>query len=289
MLSAQPFRKTCLYRGGAREVGMTRFRLLPLLLLTLLPIAVAATPPSLVLTHVTVIDATGAAARPGQTVVITGNRIAEIGAAAAIHTPKGAQVVDATGKFLIPGLWDMHVHWGQKDYLPLFLANGVTGIRIMWGDPEHHEWRRQVEAGELLAPHMFVASTLIDGPKPFWPGSISVSNEAEARQAVVQAKQSGADFVKVYSFLPREEYFAIADESRRQEIPFEGHVPIGVSAEEASRAGQKSIEHLFGILPACSTRSADLLEAAQADLVDDAQIPPAQQPAGEHQPGVLHR
>jgi imidazolonepropionase-like amidohydrolase len=252
---------------------MTKFRLLPLLLLALSPVATAATPPALVLTHITVIDATGAAAKPDLTVVITGNRIAEIGSATTTHIPKGAQVIDATGKFLIPGLWDMHVHWGQKDYLPLFLANGVTGIRIMWGDPEHLEWRRQVEAGELLAPHLFVASTLIDGPKPFWPGSISVSNEAEARQAVVQAKKAGADFVKVYSFLPREEYFAIADEARRQEIPFEGHVPIGVSAEEASRAGQKSIEHLFGILPACSTRSADLLEAAQADLDDDVAAP----------------
>jgi hypothetical protein len=222
---------------------------------------------ALVLEHVTVIDATGAPARPNTNVVIANGRIAAIGER--VRIPEDAQIVDATGKFLIPGLWDMHVHWGDTDYLPLFLANGVTGIRIMWGSPINYEWRSQSASGQLLAPHLVIASPLIDGPKPFWPGSISVSTEAQAREAVDQAKQRGADFVKVHSFLPREEYFAIADESKKQDIAFAGHVPIAVSAEEASDAGQKSFEHLLGILPACSTRSEELADAARADLADD--------------------
>ena len=110
-------------------------------------------------------------------------------------------MLDAAGKFLIPGLWDMHVHWYDRGYLPLFIANGVTGIRVMWGSDEHHCWREQIEKGELIGPRMVIASPIIDGPKPFWPGSVSVSGEADARQSVLRAKSDGADFMKVYSFL----------------------------------------------------------------------------------------
>lgn len=220
----------------------------------------------LVIAHVTVIDATGGPARPGTTVVVLGNRIAALGADEKIAVPKAAHVVDGTGKFLIPGLWDMHVHLNYKDYLPLFIANGVTGVRVMWGQPQHHEWRKQIEAGSLLGPHMKIASPIIDGPNPYWPGSISVKNEAQARQAVAMSKRYGADFVKVYQFLPRDLYFDIADESKKEGIPFEGHLPVTVTAEEGSRAGQKSFEHLVGVLPASSTRSEELFQAAQADF-----------------------
>ena len=139
----------------------------------------------------------------------------------------------------------------------------------MSGQPLHHQWRKEIEAGTLLGPRMVVASQIVDGPTPLWPGSISVANESQARQAVDQAKQAGADFIKVYTFLPRDAYFAIADEAKKQRIPYERRVPLSVTAEEASRAGQKSFEHLTGILPACSTRSEELTEAARADLAED--------------------
>jgi Amidohydrolase family/Tetratricopeptide repeat len=221
----------------------------------------------LVLTHVTIIDGTGSPAQPDMAVVITGKRISEIAPSKKIRMPKGAEIVPENGKFLIPGLWDMHVHPHGKEYLPLFIANGVTGIRIMWGNAENHDWRKEVDAGTLIAPHMLIASPIIDGPRPFWL-SVSVHNEPEARDAVVKSKQAGADFVKVYTFLPREEYFAIADESKKQGLPFVGHVPMSISAEEASIAGQKSIEHLTGILAACSTRSEELNQASKDDLVE---------------------
>jgi imidazolonepropionase-like amidohydrolase len=228
-----------------------------------------AKPTVLVLAHVTVIDATGAPAKPDVTVIITGDRITQMGRSAEVHIPKEAPVVDATGKFLIPGLWDMHVHWYDQDYLSLFIANGVTGVRVMFGAALHHQWRKEIEAGQLLGPRMVIASEIVDGPKPFWPGSISVANESQARQAVDKVKQDGADFVKVYTFLRRDAYFGIADEAKKQGIPFEGHVPLSVSAEEASRAGQKTFEHLTGILSACSTRSEELAQAAQADLAEE--------------------
>lgn len=226
-------------------------------------------PTPLVLTHVTLIDMTSEAAKPDMTVIISGNRIQQVGKSRSTPIPKYAEVVDANGRYMIPGLWDMHIHWYEQDYLGLFIANGVTGVRIMSGQPLHYEWRKEIEAGRLLGPRMMIASEIVDGPKPFWPNSISVKNATEARQAVDQIKQQGADFVKVYSFLPRDAYLAIAEESKKQGIAFEGHVPLSVTAEEASRAGQKSIEHMTGILEACSSKRDEIFSAAQADLADE--------------------
>jgi imidazolonepropionase-like amidohydrolase len=202
---------------------------------------------SLVLTHVTVIDVTSGTTKPNMTVVITGDRISQVEEASKVVTPPGATVVDAAGKFLIPGLWDMHVHWYIRDTFSLFIANGVTGIRQMFGNSELLRWREDIAKGSLLGPRMLVASPIIDGPQPVWPNSIVARNEDEGRKAVRNVKQWGADFVKVYSLLPRDAYFAIADEAKRQGLSFVGHVPSSVSPAEASDAGQKSIEHLTGI------------------------------------------
>ncbi len=214
----------------------------------------------LVFTHVTIIDVTGAPVKSDMTVVIDGNRISELGPSTKLRVPEDAQVVDATGKFLIPGLWDMHVHWFgyDKAFLQLFPINGVTGVRIMWGAPIHFAWRKEIEEGTLLGPRMAIAGNILDGPKPIWPGSAAISNEREAREAVRSTKEQGYDFVKVYSLLQRKAYFAIAEEAKKQGIPFAGHVPNFITVAEASAAGQKSIEHLTGILAACSSREEEL-------------------------------
>lgn len=221
---------------------------------------------ALILKHVTVIDATGSAPQKNMTVVLTNDRIAAFASKVNERRYTNAKIVDATGKFLIPGLWDMHVHWEDKDYLPLFIANGVTGIRIMWGFPVHHEWRTEIEKDTLLGPRLYIASAIVDGPNPVWPGSVVASNAVDGRQAVKNAKAEGADFVKVYSLLSRDAYFAIADEAKKEGIPFVGHVPMSITAQEASMAGQMSIEHLDGILNACSSRQTELLKSAQAML-----------------------
>ena len=212
---------------------------------------------SLVLTHVTIIDVTGGVPKPDMTVVITGDRISQVEEAGKVVAAPGATVVDASGKFLIPGLWDMHVHWYIRDTFTLFLANGVTGIRQMFGNSDLLRWRQDIAKGSLLGPRMIVASPIIDGPRPFWPTSIAVSNEDEGRKAVRDVKKSGADFVKVYSLLPRDVYFAIADEAKRQGLSFAGHVPNSVSPAEASDAGQKSVEHLTGMRARAEARAPD--------------------------------
>jgi hypothetical protein len=216
---------------------------------------------TLIFTHAAIIDTAGGPKKTDMTVFITGDRITEIKKTGKVRPPKGAQVIDATGKFLIPGLWDMHVHWYDERYFPLFIANGVTGMRIMWGDPDHFKQREEISKGSLIGPRMIIASPIVDGPRSVMADSISVSSEAEARQAVRHVKEMGYDFVKVYQLLPREAYFAIADESKKLGIPFAGHIPSSISATEASNAGQRSVEHLgggLGILLTCSNKEEEL-------------------------------
>jgi hypothetical protein len=177
-------------------------------------------------------------------------------------------VVDATGKFLIPGLWDMHAHTITKEsFFPLYLANGVTGVRDMFNPlAKFDEWRREIKEGKILGPRINASFTIVDGPKPIWPLSISAANEDEGRRAVLSLKGRGADFVKIYSLLPRSAYFAVADEAKKQGMTFAGHVPESVSAGEASDAGQKSIEHLTGVPLAASSREDEIRTKTLAAL-----------------------
>jgi len=196
------------------------------------------------LVHVTVIDGTGAKPRRGQTVLITGDRIAAVGSDAGMRLPAGTRTIDGAGRFLIPGLWDMHVHAGSRSYLPLFIASGVTGIRLMDGASEYHRWREEVEAGAVAGPRMVIASAIMDGPKTYFSDHVVLSNAEEARAAVRKARQEGAEFIKVHDQVPREAYFALIDEARRQRLPVAGHVPLSITPSEASDAGQVTIEHL---------------------------------------------
>jgi imidazolonepropionase-like amidohydrolase len=194
----------------------------------------------LTLTHITVIDVVHGRIRPNATVRIESD---------------SSQTIDARGKFLIPGLWDMHTHVpddvvGRDAYLPLFVANGVTGIRVMEGSPELYRWRDAVARGEIFGPRMVVASPIIDGRQSFLPDAVKVATADEARAAVRNAKRSGADFIKVYDSLSPEEYSAIIEESRHEKLPVAGHVPRSVGVADVSRAGQTTIEHMMGIAAA---------------------------------------
>jgi imidazolonepropionase-like amidohydrolase len=223
---------------------------------------------TLAFVHVTMIDATGSPAQPDMTIIVEGRRIVEIGTSASANVPKTARVVDAHDKFLIPGLWDMHVHEIFGDWIPedekvtplLFVANGVTGVRDMGGDLEPlKKWRSRIAAGEMLGPRMIIAGPMLDGPVPAFPSSAPVKDAADGRRIVDQLKANGADFVKIQSLVPRDGYFAAADEAKKQGIVFAGHVPDAVRAIEASNAGQKSIEHLTGVFEGCSSVEAELM------------------------------
>src|SRR5580704_741984 len=219
-------------------------------------------PPSLAITHVTLIDATGGAPQPDMTVFLADEQIAAIGPSNSVFIPRATKTFDATGKFLIPGLVDMHVHLtgageptGSREFiLPLLLANGITTVRDMGGNLESLiALRHEIEHGQLQAPRIFFAGPYLDGQPPFFQPSLVVTNSAEATADVHSLISQGADFIKVQSNLSRDAYFAIADVCRREHIIFVGHVPDHVTAAEASDAGQKSIEHLTGVLRACSS------------------------------------
>jgi hypothetical protein len=225
---------------------------------------------TLVIRNVTIIDATGAAPRPGMSVGIENGQIKAI--KKSIKAKKGDDVVDATGKFLIPGLWDMHVHLSSPDiFFPLLVANGITGVREMFtGIPIQtiREWRKRAGVPRIYAPGFLDGPMMLNNGQPP-PGAFAVADPEQARLAVRALAQSGVDFLKVYNSIPRDAYFAIADEARAIGIPFAGHVPEAVSTGEASDAGQLSEEHLINILLDCSTNADELRAARIATMTSD--------------------
>jgi hypothetical protein len=209
----------------------------------------------LAITHVTVVNAADTP-RPDQTVVVRGRRITAVGASAEVPVPRGARVVDGRGRYLIPGLWDMHVHAFSAGFArfagPLFVAYGVTGVRDMgWFVDSARHWQIQVALGRVVGPRVVVGGRL-DGPDNRAPWVARAANASQARHAVDSLHRAGADFIKVYSALPREAYFAAADAARRAGVPLAGHVPYAVDVVEAMAAGQRSIEHEDDLLRSCS-------------------------------------
>jgi imidazolonepropionase-like amidohydrolase len=223
----------------------------------------------LVITHVTVIDATGADPRPDVTVIVADEKIQVIAPSRTVQPPRNAQVIDATGKFLIPGLTDFHLHLtgagepnGSRDFfVPLLLANGITTVRDMGGYLQSLvPLRKEIRSGKRIGPEIIFAGPYLDGDPPSFQPSLVVTNATQATDDVQSLVAQGVDFIKVQSILSRTAYFAIADAAKQQHITFVGHVPDRVTAAEASDAGQKSIEHLTGVLRGCSSAEPRLME-----------------------------
>ena len=209
---------------------------------------------TIVFTDVGVVDVRGGSMRPHQTVVVRNALIERVGPAAETTPPAGARVIDGAGKFLIPGLWDMHVHLnGDGGILGLFLANGITGVREM-GDSfaPLAEARRLITSGQWDGPRMILSGPMLRGPQSpadkSGGGSRVVRTPDEARQAIEELDALGVDFIKIQDFLSRETFYAIAQAAREHRKKFAGHVPVDVSPVEASDAGEYSIEH-FDFLP----------------------------------------
>jgi len=223
---------------------------------------------SLVFTHVTIVDVASGALEKEMYVIVTGDRIEQVGTKHHVKIPKDGKIIDATGKFMIPGLWDMHVHSffddrgkaGRDVTLPLFIANGVTGVRDMGSDLEPVlAARKEIEEHRLLGPRMIISGPMLDGPKSTYKSAIPIATSEDGRRAVDMLKSRGVDFIKIQSYVPREAYFAIVEECKKQNMIFVGHVPDSIRGSEAVNAGQKSLEHLIGIFEASSTVEDDLL------------------------------
>jgi len=212
------------------------------------PASFVAQPGDTAFTDVSVVPMTSDGALAHHTVVVRGDRIVAIAPASAITVPAGAKVIDGTGKWLMPGLADMHVHtWSDSD-LTLFLAAGVTTIRNMFGSEQTLGWRDEIARGERLGPTIVTAGPIIDGDPPIWPGSAVLAKPDDAERIVAEQKAKGYDFLKPYSRLSREGYEALAAAAKRHGMVLAGHVPGTVKLAGALAARQKSIEHLDGWL-----------------------------------------
>jgi cytosine/adenosine deaminase-related metal-dependent hydrolase len=216
---------------------------------------------------------------PHQTVVVTGGRIAQVGRSTSVKVPLGALKITGTGRYLMPGLADMHVHLirslpNVKSQSPpsdnsshptviptsastdherenqafglLFIANGVTTVRNMWGDPAVDAFAKQVDSGDVLGPHIYSTGPITDGSPLTWEGSRVVETQSQADAAVNEDKAAGYIALKVYNGLSAEAYHWLVSAARAQNLPVVGHVPDTVGLRGVIAARQDSIEHLDG-------------------------------------------
>jgi len=216
-----------------------------------------------VITHVTVIDGTGAEPRRDQTVILTDGRIGAIGSSRDLGVPRGARLVDGTGKYLLPGFWDLHVHlhFGTPDVLPVFVANGVTGIRELdMPIPEMAQIRARARSGSLLAPRIVAAGKMIEAlevkasltqappvmSEYALADRVFVDSAEEARRVVRELAALGPDWLKHHNATKRAVFFAVLDEAKKAGLRVAGHFPVGekVTLREVADSGQATIEHL---------------------------------------------
>jgi hypothetical protein len=194
------------------------------------------------------------------TVVISDNRISSIKKTASIKLSGTNKIVDGNGKYLIPGLWDMHTHFLNEPYTrsvfyPLFIANGITGVRVMAADcfepcdepdmsiVQHRVLQNEIKQGKLLGPKSILASYYINGALRGESTVLKPRTEKHGRELAQLLKQRNVDFIKIYDELTPEAYHGITDEAKKLNLEFAGHTPISLKSSEVSKAGQKSIEH----------------------------------------------
>ena len=225
---------------------------------------------SITLSNVNLIDVTDGSVKSDVYILIENGRIKRIDKIRPTY-PATIALVDCRGKFVIPGLWDMHTHtWNSKNFFPLLIANGVTGIRDMFSNMDSVRfWRRQAKTNELLAPVIYGSGPIVDGPKPVWPGSVALSNPHRVSAVIDSMKLNlGVDFIKVYSLLSKATYLKIAEECKRQGLAFDGHIPNEVTVLEAAQAGQRSQEHLLGFIAESSDSAAYIGRLSRKEITD---------------------
>jgi len=222
-----------------------------------------------VINNVTVLTMDEGRVLSGATVVVVDDRITYAGTPAGAPTPGNIDnVIDGTGKYLMPGLAEMHGHlpstnWSrerQERILFLYLAGGVTTVRGMLGDPIQFELRKQITSGEMAGPTLYLAAPSMNGN--------SVSSPADGRAKIRRYAAQGWDLQKIHPGLTRAEYDAIADEANKLNFPFGGHVPADVGLERAAEAGQISMDHMDGYLQMAEGDKRALTDADFATMIE---------------------
>lgn len=228
-----------------------------------------------VITNANVVDVAAGNVRPNQTLVIDGGIIQEISDTEAAKNYQATATIDAQGKYIIPGLWDNHIHLRggealkeeNRNLLPLFIANGVTTVRDAGGDlyPAIRQWRDQITAGEQVGPRIITAGPKLDGPNPVWEGSIEVATVAEVPAALDSLQRLGVDFVKIYdSTISGDVFLAIVKEAEARGMMTAGHMPFTVSLGEAIDSGLDITEHLYYAFKSGSPQEDSITTVIQA-------------------------
>jgi hypothetical protein len=223
--------------------------------LVLLAVAVGCSPgdrgPSdtgevLAFTNVNVIPVEPEGVLSDQTVVVENGRVSEVGPAGEVKVPSGATVIAGEGRYLMPGLTDSHTHPMAEDDLIIFLANGITHIRSMWGEPSLLELRSRIERGEVTGPEISTSGRMVDGKDPIHFGTVELVDPARAAGLMRAQIDQGFDWIKIYSNMSLEVFDAVDAASAELGIQYAGHVPSAVSLEHALKSGMSSMEHLLG-------------------------------------------
>ncbi|SNR29019.1 amidohydrolase family protein [Hymenobacter mucosus] len=233
------------------------------------------TPYDLVITYANVVDVETGQVRPNQTLAITAGQIRRLENTS--RTLAATRTIDAQGKYLIPGLWDMHVHFrggdslttANRNLLPLYLAHGITTVRDAGGDltPALFAWREQIRAGRLAGPTIYTSGPKIDGPKAFWAGSLEVETPAQIEQALDSLQRLRVDYVKIYeSTISREAFLNTISAAEKRGLTTTGHMPYSATLGEASDRGLDATEHLYYVFKACSAKEDSITQAVQNSL-----------------------
>lgn len=266
-----------------------KYIIIPVLFILMLNACKPTAEGDIIISNVNVIDVVDGIVIKSQDVIIERAKIKSI-------IPHGEskllaeKLINGKTKYVIPGLWDMHVHTGNADiFFPLYIANGITGVRDMGGGMERSSgnlsvkfqklssWRSEVIQGKRLGPEMLLAGSMIDGSPTVWPGTIGVTDSSSIHAAIRAQKELGVDFIKVYHNLNLEQLAEVAMAAQKQDIRFAGHVPFGSPPLEtllrASNLGQLSIEHLIRVQNAIAQGTVTVtsyLEAAFAgrDIIE---------------------
>ncbi len=210
--------------------------------------------------NISVIDAVNGQ-RDGQDVIVTGKRITQTGRAGEISIPRGAMSIDGSGKFMIPGLWDAHVHLSNSDaampeLFPLFVANGILYVRDTGATLESildlRGKAKEALDSEGMAPHIFITGPHIDGMQLSWVSSVSAGTVEQARLRIDTLMKAGVNEIKVYDLIPRDVALEVFSIAKEHNYPLCAHVPLAMDVVEASNAGLTSMEHMYNLEMACS-------------------------------------